>query len=59
MNHCVAVVGYGKDVASGKAYWIVRNQWGTSWGEQGYMRLLKNSGNQICIATEAMYPTVA
>ena len=58
MNHCVAVVGYGTD-ASGLPYWLVRNEWGTSWGEKGYMRLLRNNGNQICIATETIYPILA
>lgn len=35
VNHAVVIVGY----VSG-SHWIIRNSWGTSWGEQGYMRLL-------------------
>jgi C1A family cysteine protease len=35
LNHAVQAVGV--DTANG--YWIVRNQWGTGWGENGYIRL--------------------
>lgn len=55
MDHGVAVVGYGSD--SGEDYWIVRNSWGASWGEQGYMRLVM--GQNACgVANAAVYPTM-
>jgi hypothetical protein len=33
LNHAVQIVGWGKD------HWVVRNSWGTGWGEQGYIRM--------------------
>jgi cathepsin L len=43
IDHAVQVVGYGNDPTSGLDYWIVRNSWGSSWGESGYIRLLRHS----------------
>jgi C1A family cysteine protease len=55
-DHGVAIVGYGSD--SGKDYWIVRNSWGATWGEKGYIRL--PYGENACgIANFASYPTIS
>jgi len=37
LDHCVQAVGY--DMTASTPFWIVRNSWGTGWGEQGYIRL--------------------
>ena len=39
MNHGVVLVGYG--VHNNKEYWLIKNSWGESWGEKGYIRLIR------------------
>lgn len=43
INHAVQAVGYGTDPVGGD-YWLVRNSWGTGWGENGYIRVARNTG---------------
>jgi cathepsin L len=42
MDHAVTLVGYGTDETSGADYWLVRNSWGPTWGEGGYIRLKRD-----------------
>lgn len=46
-NHAIALVGWGNDATYGD-YWILRNSWGSSWGESGYMRIKATSARVAC-----------
>ena len=47
LSHLVTAVGYG--VEDGKEYAILRNAFGASWGEKGYMRIaLNEDGMGVC-----------
>jgi C1A family cysteine protease len=60
LDHGVLVVGYGTE--NGIDYWLVKNSWGTSWGEKGYVKIQKSSSTNepgICgIAMNPSFPTV-
>merc|ERR1719216_530101 len=45
LNHAVQLVGYGSDFSPAGVvdYWLVRNSWGESWGENGYIRILREA----------------
>jgi len=53
VDHCVQCTGYANYGESG-AYWIVRNSWGTTWGESGYIWVA--IGQDLCGIGD--YPTV-
>jgi len=54
IDHAITSVGYDTD-ASGKKYWIVKNSWGTSWGANGYIFLVRDK-NQCGMSPGAVQP---
>jgi len=57
VNHAVLVVGYGHDEESGLDYWLIKNSWGTRWGESGFIKLKKGTGHCGVGAKEQLVPT--
>ena len=59
LDHGVTAVGYGTDATTGAEYFLVKNSWGPTWGESGYVRIGVASGMGICgINEDPAYPIV-
>jgi hypothetical protein len=61
VDHAVNLVGYGSE--NGKDFWIIRNSWGTSWGEKGYFKILRTNEKGVAgicgiLSPHSSYPNV-
>ena len=60
LDHGVTIVGYGSE--NGINYWLVKNSWGTTWGDKGYVKIARSESTNdagICgIAMMASFPSV-
>lgn len=56
VDHGVLMVAYGTDTKLGKDYYTIKNSWGSSWGEGGYVRFVRDK-NQCGVAEVPSYPT--
>jgi len=59
LDHGVLVVGYGTE--DGTDYWKIKNSWGSSWGEDGFIKIKrgdsKGSKGECGVAAQPSYPT--
>ena len=57
LDHAVLAVGWG--VEGDQEYWLVKNSWGTTWGDQGYIKMaITGDDAGICgVQSMPLYPT--
>lgn len=60
LDHGVLIVGYGNE--NNKDYWLVKNSWGETWGDKGYIKIKRSDSKNdkgICgIASQPSYPNI-
>lgn len=47
-NCCTSTTTEGQTVTTEKDYFLVQNQWGTGWGDQGFIKMAATGGNGVC-----------
>ena len=58
LDHGVLLIGYGYDKTYNMDYWIIKNSWSESWGENGYIRIQRNIDDSRGLCGIAMDPSV-
>lgn len=57
LNHAVLLIGWGVDERTKIPYWLIKNSWGSDWGEDGFFRLER--GKNMCgIGNYAVLPEI-
>lgn len=58
LDHGVLIIGYGTDNNTNMDYWLVKNSWGPLWGEEGYIRILRNYNYPSGLCGIAIQPSI-
>lgn len=55
-DHAISLVGWNDGDQTTPGHWILRNSWGTEWGEAGYMRIAYSAAKVSCAVAYLTYP---